>query len=163
MRFLRPVAEYTLLDQKRSTDIRSELKIFHLTERIESQKENRYKHILRMKTDRLPRILLKYKPRGHRSIERGRILLKSERGHWPIPLKKNTRNLKGRKGPFVSSLPMERIWNRWNSGLNCYFPYWFSWQKLLVAVLNANMGNAGIWRWYGSRPFVSRSLQLNRL
>jgi hypothetical protein len=34
MRFLRPVAEYTLLDQKRTTDIRSELKIFNSTERI---------------------------------------------------------------------------------------------------------------------------------
>jgi hypothetical protein len=37
MRFLRPVARHTLLDQKRSTDIRSELKIFHLTERVERQ------------------------------------------------------------------------------------------------------------------------------
>jgi hypothetical protein len=38
MRFLRPVAGYTLLDQKRSTRIRSELKIFSLTERIEKEK-----------------------------------------------------------------------------------------------------------------------------
>jgi hypothetical protein len=38
MKFLRSVAGYTLLDQKRSTDIRSELKIFNLTERIEKQK-----------------------------------------------------------------------------------------------------------------------------
>jgi hypothetical protein len=35
MKFLRSVAGYTLLDQKRSTDIRSELKICNLTERIE--------------------------------------------------------------------------------------------------------------------------------
>jgi hypothetical protein len=34
MKFLRSVAGYTLLDQKRSTDIRSELKIFNLTKRI---------------------------------------------------------------------------------------------------------------------------------
>jgi hypothetical protein len=32
MRFLRPVAGYTLLDQKRNTDIRSELKILNLTD-----------------------------------------------------------------------------------------------------------------------------------
>jgi hypothetical protein len=40
MQFLRSVAGYTLLDQKRSTDIRSELNIFNLIERIEKQKEN---------------------------------------------------------------------------------------------------------------------------
>jgi hypothetical protein len=34
MKFLRSVAGYTLLDQKLNTDIRSELKIFNLTERI---------------------------------------------------------------------------------------------------------------------------------
>jgi hypothetical protein len=40
IKFLRSVAGCTLLDQKRSTDIRSELKIFNLTEKIEKQKEN---------------------------------------------------------------------------------------------------------------------------
>jgi hypothetical protein len=38
MKFLCSVAGYTLLDQKRKTDICSELKIFNLTERIEKQK-----------------------------------------------------------------------------------------------------------------------------
>jgi hypothetical protein len=38
MRFLRPVAGYTLLDQKRSTDKRSELEIFSLTAIMGSQK-----------------------------------------------------------------------------------------------------------------------------
>jgi hypothetical protein len=51
MKFLRLVAGCTLLDQKLSTDVRSELKIFNLTERIEKQKENWHKHILRMTTD----------------------------------------------------------------------------------------------------------------
>jgi hypothetical protein len=63
MKFLRSVAGYTLLDQNRSTDIRSELNIFNLTERIEQQKENWHEHILRMTTDRLPKVLLNYKPR----------------------------------------------------------------------------------------------------
>jgi hypothetical protein len=40
MRFICPVAEYTLLDQKRTTGISSELKIFNSTERIERQIEN---------------------------------------------------------------------------------------------------------------------------
>jgi hypothetical protein len=64
------VAGYTLLDQKRKTDIRSELEIFNLTERIENQKENWHEHILRMTTDRLPEVLLNYKPRGYRNIGR---------------------------------------------------------------------------------------------
>jgi hypothetical protein len=38
MRFLRPIAGYTLLDQKRSTDKSSELKIFNLSEVTERQK-----------------------------------------------------------------------------------------------------------------------------
>jgi hypothetical protein len=63
MKFLRSVAGYTLLDQKRSADVRSELKTFNLAERIEKQKENWYEHILRMTTDRLPKVLLNYKPR----------------------------------------------------------------------------------------------------
>jgi hypothetical protein len=37
-------------------------------ERIEKQKENWHEHILRMRTDRLPKVLLKYKPRGYRNI-----------------------------------------------------------------------------------------------
>jgi hypothetical protein len=40
IRFLHPVAGYTVLDQERSTNLRSEFKIFNLTERIERQKEN---------------------------------------------------------------------------------------------------------------------------
>jgi hypothetical protein len=68
MKFLRSVAGYTILDQKRSTDIRSELKIFNLTERIEKQKQNWQEHILRR--NRLPQVLLNYKPRGYRNIGR---------------------------------------------------------------------------------------------
>jgi uncharacterized protein (DUF2225 family) len=53
MKFLRSVAVYTLLDQKRSKDIRSELKILNLTERIEKQKENCHQRILRITTEDL--------------------------------------------------------------------------------------------------------------
>jgi hypothetical protein len=70
MKFLHSVAGYTVLDQKRSTDTRSELKILNLTEIIEKQKENCHEHILRMTTDRLPKVLLNYKPRGYRNIGR---------------------------------------------------------------------------------------------
>jgi hypothetical protein len=40
MKILCPVAGYTLPDKKRSTDIRSELKVFNLSERIEKPTEN---------------------------------------------------------------------------------------------------------------------------
>jgi hypothetical protein len=45
MKFLRSVAGCTLIDQKRSTYIRLELKTLNLTERIEKQKENWHEHI----------------------------------------------------------------------------------------------------------------------
>jgi hypothetical protein len=45
MKFLHSVAGYTLLNQKLSADIRSEFKIFNLTEKIEKQKENWYEYI----------------------------------------------------------------------------------------------------------------------
>jgi hypothetical protein len=70
MKFLRSVAGCTLLGQKRSTDTCSELKIFNFSERIGKQKENWHEHILRMTTDRLPKVLLNYKPRGYRNIGR---------------------------------------------------------------------------------------------
>jgi hypothetical protein len=44
MKFLRPVAGYTPLDQKRNIDIRSELKTLDLT-------DSWYEHMLRMTTD----------------------------------------------------------------------------------------------------------------
>jgi hypothetical protein len=37
MRFLRPVARHTVLDQKRNTGISSGIKIFNLTERIKDK------------------------------------------------------------------------------------------------------------------------------
>jgi hypothetical protein len=70
LRFLLPVAGYTLLDQKRRTDMRSKLKTFSLTERIERQNLKLYEHVLEMITNRLSIILLNYKHRGHRSIGR---------------------------------------------------------------------------------------------
>jgi hypothetical protein len=92
MRLLHPVAECIILDQKRITDICSELKTFNLTERTERKIEHWYKHILRMTTDRLPKELLNYKPRGRRSIIS--IFVKSETNQLLTPL--NKMNLKGR-------------------------------------------------------------------
>lgn len=72
MRFLRSVAGYTLLDQKRSTDIRTELEIFNLNDRLTSQKKNWKEHILRMNEDRFPKKILNYRPEGRRNVGRPR-------------------------------------------------------------------------------------------
>ena len=51
MRFLRPMAGYTLLERKRSSDIREQLGIFN----INTIKINRREHIQRMDENRLPK------------------------------------------------------------------------------------------------------------
>jgi hypothetical protein len=45
------------------------MKSIQLTERIEKQRENSYEHILRMAVDRLPEILLNYKPKGQQYLK----------------------------------------------------------------------------------------------
>jgi hypothetical protein len=78
------------------------IKNINLTERIEKQKENWHEHILRMATDRLPKVLLNYKPRGYRNIGRPMArwedaLLKSETGLRPISLKQKKKKKKKKK------------------------------------------------------------------
>lgn len=70
MKFLRSIAGVTILDRRRNEDIRKDLKIFNLTNRIESMRNNWYEHVRRMPTDRIPQQLLQYKPRGRRSVGR---------------------------------------------------------------------------------------------
>ena len=48
MEFLRYVAGYTLQDKKYSKDIRNELKIFSLVDRIKQYRQNWFEHIQRM-------------------------------------------------------------------------------------------------------------------
>ncbi|KAJ4445668.1 hypothetical protein ANN_12352 [Periplaneta americana] len=70
MRFFRSVAGFTLLDHKRSEDIRAELKIFNLNDKLLECKEDWKEHIERMPEDRFPKLLLNYTPVGRRSIGR---------------------------------------------------------------------------------------------
>lgn len=70
MRFLRPLAGYTLLDHKRNEDIRGELQISSILEKIDSTRKNWFEHLTRMPQERLPKTILEYKPKGKRS--RGR-------------------------------------------------------------------------------------------
>lgn len=70
MRFLRRVAGVTLRDQKRSEDIRNELNIFRLNDKIKTNKYNWFQHVTRMDENRFPKQMLNYKPLGHRNIGR---------------------------------------------------------------------------------------------
>ena len=55
MRFLRPTAGYTLLDKKRSSDIREQLGIFNINDKLTQYKINWREHIQRIDDNRLPK------------------------------------------------------------------------------------------------------------
>ena len=70
MIFLRPMAGYTILDKKRSSDIREQLGIFNINDKLTQYKINWREHIQRMDDNRLPKKNLNYKPEGGRNIGR---------------------------------------------------------------------------------------------
>ncbi|PSN31413.1 hypothetical protein C0J52_27343 [Blattella germanica] len=70
MKFLRSVTGYTLFDKKPNEDIRTELKIFNVKDRINDTRTNWLEHIERMPKNRLPQILLEYQRRGKRRVGR---------------------------------------------------------------------------------------------
>jgi hypothetical protein len=55
MRFLWSVAGYSRMDKMRDIDVRQELNIFSLGEKVEEYQQNYLEHILRMQTYRIPR------------------------------------------------------------------------------------------------------------
>ena len=55
MRFLRPMAGYTLWDKKTSSDIRKRLGIFNINDKLTQYKINWREHIQRMDDNRLPK------------------------------------------------------------------------------------------------------------
>jgi hypothetical protein len=55
VRFLRPTAGYTLLDKKRSCDIRKQLGILNINDKLTQYKINLRGHIQRMDNNRLPK------------------------------------------------------------------------------------------------------------
>jgi hypothetical protein len=70
MRFLRSVAGYRNVDKNINTDIRQDLKIFSLGNKIKEYQQNYFEHILRMPTYRIPWKIFNYHPKGRR--DRGR-------------------------------------------------------------------------------------------
>jgi hypothetical protein len=72
IRFLKSVAGYRRKDKNRNIDIRQELNIFNLGEKVKEYQHSYLQHILRMPTYRIPRKLFDYRPTGRRG--RGRPL-----------------------------------------------------------------------------------------
>ena len=70
MRHLRPIKGCTILDKIRNEDIRKELKIFNLCDRIQEYRTKWKDHVQRMPETRFPRAALDYSPKGRR--DRGR-------------------------------------------------------------------------------------------
>jgi hypothetical protein len=66
MRFLRSVAGYRKTDTKRNTDIRQNLKIFSLGQKIREYQQNYLEHILRIPTYLIRRKIFNYHPKGRR-------------------------------------------------------------------------------------------------
>ena len=60
----------TLWDKKRSTDIREQLGIFNINEKLTQYKINSREHIQRIDDSRLSKTNLNYKPEGRRNIGR---------------------------------------------------------------------------------------------
>ncbi|KAJ4437338.1 hypothetical protein ANN_17477 [Periplaneta americana] len=66
MKFLRRTAGYTLLDRKRNEEILEQLEVESVEEKISRYKFNWLDHVRRMENSRIPKIMMQYKPRGHR-------------------------------------------------------------------------------------------------
>lgn len=67
MKFFRFVAGYTLLDKKRSEDIRSELNMDNIIDIIRTRQNNWKEHIHRMPETSITRTIYSHDPRGRRN------------------------------------------------------------------------------------------------
>ncbi|KAJ4435490.1 hypothetical protein ANN_18106 [Periplaneta americana] len=78
----RRTAGYTLLDRKRDEEILEQLEVESVEEKITRYKFNWLDHVRRMENSRIPKIMMQYKPRGHRRPGRSfrRLLDGSETG-----------------------------------------------------------------------------------
>lgn len=72
MRFLRQVKGCTRQDHIRNTDIRTELNIYSICDRINDYKQKWKEHLERMSDTRIPKRIWSYKPKGRRSAGRPR-------------------------------------------------------------------------------------------
>lgn len=85
MKFLRRVKRCTLMDKIKNEDIRQELNIFSLNEKINEYRSRWVQHLRRMPHERIPRHALLYRPRGRRDIGRPRQRWSYEAGTGNLP------------------------------------------------------------------------------
>ncbi|KAJ4428996.1 hypothetical protein ANN_25992 [Periplaneta americana] len=79
MRFLRRVKGCTRRDLIRNEDIRKELNIYNINEKVEDYEEKWKEHLSRMDNERIPALIQQYQPKGKRDIGRSRKILKLRR------------------------------------------------------------------------------------
>lgn len=72
MKFLRSVKGCTRLDKLRNTQIRDELGVQAVTDKLQEYKHRWKEHILRMPNERIPKQAMEYQPIGKRSVGRPR-------------------------------------------------------------------------------------------
>jgi hypothetical protein len=60
------VAGYRLIDHRRNEDVKEELQITDINSRIKDYQIKWLQHSERMEQNRIPKLLLNYKPRGRR-------------------------------------------------------------------------------------------------
>lgn len=72
MRFLRAVKGCSLLDQLRNENIRNDLNIFSIVDKIKEKRSAWSQHIQRMEDDRLTKVAYHYRPTGKRDPGRPR-------------------------------------------------------------------------------------------
>jgi hypothetical protein len=65
-------SRYTLFDHRRSEEILEEMKIEPVDEKLNRYKSNSLRHVKRINKNRMPKIMVNYKPDGHRRL--GRLL-----------------------------------------------------------------------------------------
>jgi hypothetical protein len=70
MRFLRSTAGYTRWDHKRNEDILTELQMSQITEFIYQYRKDWKELVDRISCDRIPKMVLKYQPKGKRNLGR---------------------------------------------------------------------------------------------
>jgi hypothetical protein len=72
MRFLRSVKGCTREDKIRNKEIRKELRIYNISEKIQDYHDRWVEHLERMRNGRFPREALHYLPKGRRDLGRPR-------------------------------------------------------------------------------------------
>ena len=78
MRFLRSVAGYRLTDRKRNIEIREELNVGELNEKIKTYRDKWKTHLGRMNQNRIPKAMYRYRPTGKRGLGRPRSRWKDQ-------------------------------------------------------------------------------------